>query len=145
MSGIMEINSCHLQNFCYNVNTLQKKKCPIWAFYFFIKMWRFIMAGTYRKRGNSYQFEYMHKGQRYTKSVLCSEFNNIKEVKEYLDEFTLAIRKRKYATSRYSFYDFTFIWLKDIYKSKVSPITFKRTLGIINKRLLPFFRHLPAN
>lgn len=96
------------------------------------------MAGSYRKRGNSYSLEFMYKGQRYYDTVPVSEVKKEKDVELLLAQFVINVKKGNYADTNYTFYEFAQIWLRDVVKPNCSPITFKKYLNNLNNRILPF-------
>ncbi len=95
------------------------------------------MAGTLRKKGGSYQFEYTYKGKRHYGSITCDEVKNEKEAREKLEEFCVEVRKGNYINKDYSFFEFTSIWLKEVVKPNFSPTTLSAYIKHLNNRILP--------
>lgn len=95
------------------------------------------MAGTLRKKGSSYQFEYTYKGKRHYGSISCDEVKNEKEAREKLEDFCVEVRKGNYIEKEYSFFEFTSIWLKEVVKPSFSPITLRTYMHFLNNRILP--------
>lgn len=95
------------------------------------------MAGSLRKKGNAYQFEYMYKGKKYYGSVSCEEVKGEKEAKEKLEDFCAEVRKGSYIEKTYTFYEFANIWLKEIVKPNFSPTTLSAYIKHLNNRILP--------
>lgn len=99
------------------------------------------MAGSYRKRGNSYYLEFMYKGTRYYDTVPVSEVKKEKDIELILAQFVINVKKGNYADTNYTFYEFAQIWLKDVVTPNSSPITVKRYIGILNNRIFPYIGH----
>lgn len=95
------------------------------------------MAGTLRKKGSSYQFEYTYKGKRHYGSISCDEVKNEKEAREKLEEFCVEVRKGNYIEKTYTFFEFSSIWLKEIVKPNFSPTTLSAYIKHLNNRILP--------
>lgn len=100
------------------------------------------MAGTLRKKGGSYQFEYTYKGKRHYGSISCDEVKNEKEAREKLEEFCVEVRKGNYIEKTYTFYEFSKIWLKEIAMPNISPISLRVYINCLNNRIYPKLGHL---
>ena len=99
------------------------------------------MAGTLRKKGGSYQFEYTYKGKRHYGSISCDEVKSEKEAKEKLEEFCVEVRKGNYIDKTYTFFEFSSIWLKEVVKPNFSHTTLSTYIKHLNNRILPRLGH----
>ncbi len=102
------------------------------------------MAGSIEKRGDSYRLVcvvgYNLKGRpiKKSKTVHCSK----KEAKIELAKFVADVQKGMYVEGKsLKFTDFVEIWKRDYGSKELAPSTYKRYLGILESRIIPFFGH----
>ena len=91
------------------------------------------MAGSYRKRGNSYFLEYMYRGKRYSKTVICSE----KEIKEELARFVIETKDKICPTSSITLKNYSQKWLDEYARPKLAKKTIQGYKDYLNNRILP--------
>ena len=104
------------------------------------------MAGSIEKRkGDSYRLVkcvgYNLKGKpiKKTKTVHCK---SMKEAKIELAKFVADVQKGMYVEGKsLKFTDFVEIWKRDYGSKELAPSTYKRYLGILESRIIPFFGH----
>lgn len=104
------------------------------------------MAGSIEKRkGDSYRLVkcvgYNLKGKpiKKTKTVHCK---SMKEAKIELAKFVADCEKGLYIEGKsLKFEDFVEIWKRDYGEKELAPSTYKRYLGILESRIIPFFGH----
>ena len=103
------------------------------------------MAGSIEKRGDSYRLVYFAgynlngKIAKKTKTVHC---NSLKEAKIELAKFVADCEKGMYIEGKsLKFTDFVEIWKRDYGSKELAPSTYKRYLGILESRILPYFGH----
>ena len=102
------------------------------------------MAGSIEKRGDSYRLVcvvgYNLQGRpiKKSKTVHCSK----KEAKIELAQFVADVQKGMYVEGKsLKFTDFVEIWKRDYGSKELAPSTYKRYLGILESRIIPFFGH----
>lgn len=102
------------------------------------------MAGSIEKRGDSYRLVCVvgHNLQgrpiKKSKTVHCSK----KEAKIELAKFVADVQKGMYVEGKsLKFTDFVEIWKRDYGSKELAPSTYKRYLGILESRIIPFFGH----
>lgn len=102
------------------------------------------MAGSIEKRGDSYRLVcvvgYNLQGRpiKKSKTVHCSK----KEAKIELAKFVADVQKGMYVEGKsLKFTDFVEIWKRDYGSKELAPSTYKRYLGILESRIVPFFGH----
>ena len=102
------------------------------------------MAGRIEKRGDSYRLVcvvgYNLQGRpiKKSKTVHCSK----KEAKIELAKFVADVQKGMYVEGKsLKFTDFVEIWKRDYGSKELAPSTYKRYLGILESRIIPFFGH----
>ena len=102
------------------------------------------MAGSIEKRGDSYRLVcvvgYNLQGRpiKKSKTVHCSK----KEAKIELAKFVADVQKVMYVEGKpLKFTDFVEIWKRDYGSKELAPSTYKRYLGILESRIVPFFGH----
>ena len=102
------------------------------------------MAGSIEKRGDSYRLVcvvgYNLQGRpiKKSKTVHCSK----KEAKIELAKFVADVQKGMYVEGKsLKFADFVEIWKRDYGSKELAPSTYKRYLGILESRIIPFFGH----
>ena len=102
------------------------------------------MAGSIEKRGDSYRLVcvvgYNLQGRpiKKSKTVHCSK----KEAKIELAKFVADVQKGMYVEVKsLKFTDFVEIWKRDYGSKELAPSTYKRYLGILESRIIPFFGH----
>ena len=102
------------------------------------------MAGSIEKRGDSYRLVcvvgYNLQGRpiKKSKTVHCSK----KEAKIELAKFVADVQKGMYIEGKsLKFTDFVEIWKRDYGSKELAPSTYKRYLGILESRIIPFFGH----
>ena len=102
------------------------------------------MAGSIEKRGDSYRLVcvvgYNLQGRpiKKSKTVHCSK----KEAKIELAKFVADVQKGMYVEGKsLKFTDFVEIWKRDYGSTELAPSTYKRYLGILESRIIPFFGH----
>ena len=102
------------------------------------------MAGSIEKRGDSYRLVcvvgYNLQGRpiKKSKTVHCSK----KEAKIELAKFVANVQKGMYVEGKsLKFIDFVEIWKRDYGSKELAPSTYKRYLGILESRIIPFFGH----
>lgn len=102
------------------------------------------MAGSIEKRGDSYRLVcvvgYNLQGRpiKKSKTVHCSK----KEAKIELAKFVADVQKGMYFEGKsLKFTDFVEIWKRDYGSKELAPSTYKRYLGILESRIIPFFGH----
>ena len=102
------------------------------------------MAGSIEKRGDSYRLVcvvgYNLQGRpiKKSKTVHCSK----KEAKIELAKFVADVQKGMYVEGKsLKFTDFVEIWKRDYGSKELAPSTYKRYLGILESRIIPFFGH----
>lgn len=102
------------------------------------------MAGSIEKRGDSYRLVcvvgYNLQGRpiKKSKTVHCSK----KEAKIELAKFFADVQKGMYVEGKsLKFTDFVEIWKRDYGSKELAPSTYKRYLGILESRIIPFFGH----
>ena len=102
------------------------------------------MAGSIEKRGDSYRLVcvvgYNLQGRpiKKSKTVHCSK----KEAKIELSKFVADVQKGMYVEGKsLKFTDFVEIWKRDYGSKELAPSTYKRYLGILESRIIPFFGH----
>ena len=102
------------------------------------------MAGSIEKRGDSYRLVcvvgYNLQGRpiKKSKTVHCSK----KEAKIELAKFVADVQKGMYVEGiSLKFTDFVEIWKRDYGSKELAPSTYKRYLGILESRIIPFFGH----
>ena len=104
------------------------------------------MAGSIEKRkGDSYRLVYFAgynlegKPIKKTKTVHCK---SMKEAKVELAKFVADCEKGMYIEGKsLKFEDFVEIWKRDYGEKELAPSTYKRYLGILETRIIPYFRH----
>lgn len=102
------------------------------------------MAGSIEKRGDSYRLVcvvgYNLQGRpiKKSKTVHCGK----KEAKIELAKFVADVQKGMYVEGKsLKFTDFVEIWKRDYGSKELAPSTYKRYLGILESRIIPFFGH----
>ncbi len=102
------------------------------------------MAGSIEKRGDSYRLVcvvgYNLQGRpiKKSKTVHCGK----KEAKIELAKFVADVQKGMYVEGKsLKFTDFVDIWKRDYGSKELAPSTYKRYLGILESRIIPFFGH----
>ena len=102
------------------------------------------MAGSIEKRGDSYRlvcvvgYNLQGKPIKKSKTVHCSK----KEAKIELAKFVADVQKGMYVEGKsLKFTDFVEIWKRDYGSKELAPSTYKRYLGILESRIIPFFGH----
>ena len=102
------------------------------------------MAGSIEKRGDSYRLVcvvgYNLQGRpiKKSKTVHCSK----KEAKIELAKFVADVQKGMYVEGKsLKFTDFVEIWKRDYGSKELAPSTYKRYLGILESRIIPYFGH----
>ena len=102
------------------------------------------MAGSIEKRGDSYRLVcvvgYNLQGRpiKKSKTVHCSK----KEAKIELAKFVADVQKGMYVEGKsLKFTDFVEIWKRDYGSKELAPSTYKRYIGILESRIIPFFGH----
>lgn len=102
------------------------------------------MAGSIEKRGDSYRLVcvvgYNLQGRpiKKSKTVHCSK----KEAKIELAKFVADVQKGMYVEGKsLKFTDFVEIWKRDYGSKELAPSTYKRYLGVLESRIIPFFGH----
>ena len=103
------------------------------------------MAGSIEKRGkNSYRlvcyngFDLNGNSIRHTKTIHGSK----KDAKIELAKFVADVQKGMYVEGKsLKFTDFVEIWKRDYGSKELAPSTYKRYLGILESRIIPFFGH----
>ena len=95
------------------------------------------MAGSLRKKGNKYQFEYTYKGVPYYSSIDCIEVKSEKEARNRLEEFCAEVRKGTYYRTSYTFYEFSLIWVREVLTPNATKKTVKTDVNYLNNRILP--------
>ena len=102
------------------------------------------MAGSIEKRGDSYRLVcvvgYNLQGRpiKKSKTVHCSK----KEAKIELAKFVADVQKCMYIEGKsLKFTDFVEIWKRDYGSKELAPSTYKRYLGILESRIIPYFGH----
>ena len=103
------------------------------------------MAGSIEKRGkNSYRlvcyngFDLNGNSIRHTKTIHGSK----KDAKIELAKFVADVQKGMYVEGKsLKFTDFVEIWKRDYGSKVLAPSTYKRYLGILESRIIPFFGH----
>ena len=102
------------------------------------------MAGSIEKRGDSYRLVcvvgYNLQGRpiKKSKTVHCGK----KEAKIELAKFVADVQKGMYVEGKsLKFTDFVEIWKRDYGSKELAPSTYKRYLGILESRIVPFFGH----
>ena len=102
------------------------------------------MAGSIEKRGDSYRLVcvvgYNLQGRpiKKSKTVHCSK----KEAKIELAKFVADVKKGMYVEGKsLKFTDFVEIWKRDYGSKELAPSTYKRYLGILESRIIPYFGH----
>ena len=102
------------------------------------------MAGRIEKRGDSYRLVcvvgYNLQGRpiKKSKTVHCGK----KEAKIELAKFVADVQKGMYVEGKsLKFTDFVEIWKRDYGSKELAPSTYKRYLGILESRIIPFFGH----
>ena len=102
------------------------------------------MAGSIEKRGDSYRLVcvvgYNLQGRpiKKSKTVHCSK----KEAKIELAKFVADVQKGMYVEGKsLKFIDFVEIWKRDYGSKELAPSTYKRYLGILESRIIPYFGH----
>ena len=106
------------------------------------------MAGSIEKRGDSYRLVcvvgYNLQGRpiKKSKTVHCSK----KEAKIELAKFVADVQKGMYVEGKsLKFTDFVEIWKRDYGSKELAPSTYKRYLGILESRIVPFFGHFSVD
>ena len=102
------------------------------------------MAGSIEKRGDSYRlvcvvgYNLQRRPIKKSKTVHCSK----KEAKIELAKFVADVQKGMYVEGKsLKFTDFVEIWKRDYGSKELAPSTYKRYLGILESRIIPFFGH----
>ena len=102
------------------------------------------MAGSIEKRGDSYRLVcvvgYNLQGRpiKKSKTVHCSK----KEAKIELAKFVADVQNGMVIEGKsLKFSEFTEIWKRDYGSKELAPSTYKRYLGILESRIIPFFGH----
>ena len=102
------------------------------------------MAGSIEKRGDSYRlvcvvgYNLQGKPIKKSKTVHCSK----KEAKIELAKFVADVQKGMYVEGKsLKFTDFVEIWKRDYGSKELAPSTYKRYLGILESRIIPYFGH----
>ena len=102
------------------------------------------MAGSIEKRGDSYRlvcvvgYNLQGKPIKKSKTVHCSK----KEAKIELAKFVADVQKCMYIEGKsLKFTDFVEIWKRDYGSKELAPSTYKRYLGILESRIIPYFGH----
>lgn len=92
------------------------------------------MAGTIRKRGNSYYLEYMYDGERYSQTVKAKSPH---EAETKLALFIAEVEKGKYSNANaISFTDFAQLWIDKYATDNLSPTTLRNYKSSLNKYIL---------
>lgn len=92
------------------------------------------MAGTIRKRGNSYYLEYMYDGERYSQTIKAKSPH---EAETKLALFIAEVEKGKYSNaSAISFTDFAQLWIDKYATDNLSPTTLRNYKSSLNKYIL---------
>lgn len=92
------------------------------------------MAGTIRKRGNSYYLEYMYNGERYSQTVKAKSPH---EAETKLALFIAEVEKGKYSNANaISFTDFAQLWIDKYATDNLSPTTLRNYKSSLNKYIL---------
>ena len=106
------------------------------------------MAGSIEKRGDSYRLVcvvgYNLQGRpiKKSKTVHCSK----KEAKIELAKFVADVQKGMYVEGKsLKFTDFVEIWKRDYGSKELAPSTYSRYKGMLDSRILPYFRHFKLN
>lgn len=103
------------------------------------------MAGSIEKRGkDSYRlsciagYDLQGKPIKKTKTI----HGTIKDAKIELAKFVSDVQKGMYVEGKsLKFTDFVEIWKRDYGSKELAPSTYKRYLGILESRIIPFFGH----
>ena len=103
------------------------------------------MAGSIEKRGkDSYRlsciagYDLQGKPIKKTKTI----HGTIKDAKIELAKFVADVQKGMYVEGKsLKFTDFVEIWKRDYGSKELAPSTYKRYLGILESRIIPFFGH----
>lgn len=92
------------------------------------------MAGTIRKRGNSYYLEYMYDGERHSQTVKAKSPH---EAETKLALFIAEVEKGKYSNANaISFTDFAQLWIDKYATDNLSPTTLRNYKSSLNKYIL---------
>lgn len=92
------------------------------------------MAGTMRKRGNSYYLEYMYEGERYSQSVKA---NSNTEASRKLAMFVTEVEKGHFKNqSKITFTEFSQLWIDKYATDNLSPTTLRDYKNRLNKYIL---------
>lgn len=91
------------------------------------------MAGTFRKRGNSYYLEYMCNGERYSQSVKASSDS---DAKKQLALFVAEIEKNNYKSNDLTFTELAQMFIDKHAKNNLSPTTVMTYKYQLNKHIL---------
>lgn len=93
------------------------------------------MAGTITKRGNKLRLQYMVKGIRHSKTI---DFVEPKYAQIELAKFIEEVDKGNYVNTKYTFFEFSKIWMRDVIAPNCNPITTNKHIQDLNNRILPY-------
>lgn len=101
------------------------------------------MKGSKTKiKEGSYRLRYCYKGVNHSRNVKAK---NDREADSLLAEFIIEVEKGSYLNLNYTFYEFSFIWLKEVVKPNCSPIVLNKYISYLNNRILPAIGHYKIN
>lgn len=101
------------------------------------------MAGTLRKRGNSYLLEYMCDGERYSQTIKA---NNPRDAEKKLALFVSEIEKGNYKNNHgITFTELAQLFLDKYAKNNLSDTTIINYKYQLNKHILPSIGHYRIN
>lgn len=103
------------------------------------------MAGSYRKRGKTYLFEYRYKGKYYNKTVKLPDNVTEKQIQNYLNRFCIDIEDNIKPRSNINFSSFAQKWLDEYARVNLSERTVVTYINILNSRILPYFNNRQLN
>lgn len=93
----------------------------------------------YSKRGkNSYRYECQINGKRYSKTVKVYDKTN-KEIRKDFERWKMELETGTISNKRYTFKEFSEIWIKDYCEPSYSPIVVKTYKRILKNWILPDF------
>lgn len=97
------------------------------------------MAGSYRKRNNSYELKYVFKGKAYYKTIKITKGLDI-EIE--LQRFVIDIQDNVSPTSSITLIKYSQKWLDEYARPKLSEKTIQGYKDYLNNRILPYFGNM---
>jgi len=106
------------------------------------------MAGTIEKlKSDNYRLRYMFRGNRYSETIKIENVRNKndKRLQLALADFVERVEKGNYANTKYTFTEFTKLWLDNKARIECTPTVINKYLSYLNNRFLPYIGSYKIN